>query len=205
MISAGPPDPETNRLIRLDIDSLLPYATGTAFSSDFFVVPGQPPETLADFFGEAAKLGGGGWPVQWDTVDGVRTVKVTVLGGWYFWFDPSAGYALRKFVAVTPDGNFHKEMDVTQLVEAAKGIWFPLRATYVGPVDGVGRGIRLIYQAEKIAVNNPTLDSSVFTVPIPLHCKLSDTISDESFVVQKPSQVDDLINKDMALLNTKGQ
>jgi hypothetical protein len=200
-----------NPLITVGIDPLLPYATGTGFSATFFVAPGESsPGSLVDLFEEAAKDGGGGWPIQWDTINGLKTVKVTVLGGWYLWFDPSSGYALRKFIQSPRDNTTgrwfaFKELDVSGLVEAAKGIWFPTRATYVGPVDGVGPHIRLTYQAEKIIVNNPSFDPHIFTVPIPPKCKLHDAINHRSFIVENISEIDDSISKDVKVLKAQGQ
>jgi hypothetical protein len=206
-IVAGPPDPSTNPLVTIGVDPLLPYADGTGFSVNFFQVNGQPKQSLADFFLDVAKEGSGGWPIQWDTVAGVKTVKVTVLGGWYFWFDPSAGYALRKFIAAIPDqtgnGSLVQELDVSELAEAAPGIWFPVRATCVQPMIGeFGSYIRLTYQADKVIVNDPSFDSHVFTVPIPLRCFLHDAINGRTFVVKSASDVDDSIKADIALLKT---
>ncbi|HEX4052633.1 MAG TPA: hypothetical protein VHX86_00065 [Tepidisphaeraceae bacterium] len=189
-------------------DAIQPYADGTAFCLNYFSIPDTKNRSLAKIFSDAARLGAK-WPIQWETIYGVKTIKVTdgtpAYGGFLFWFDPNAGYALRKFQSEYrlpgKDWVLQREMEIPDLIEAGKGFWFPSRAICIQPYYGkFGWQIRLSYHVEKVIANNPSFDPHVFTVPFPPNYFVSDEVNGGSFYTKSAKATENAIDRAVAKL-----
>ncbi|MGE5612409.1 MAG: M56 family metallopeptidase, partial [Bacillota bacterium] len=171
------------------IDESMPYATGTAFN------------LLYTDYGEEKKLkyvpgwlrgmvrNGTKMNITRESVRGIAAVKLSLIpparGGQFgLWLDPARGYALLKQEIVMPldgQGVLFERKEITELAEAAPGIWYPVAASFE---EAKGKNhqdrVRLTYRARKVIVNDPKFDPAVFTVPIPAGYQVADETKAES-------------------------
>lgn len=87
------------------------------------------------------------------------------------WLDPTRGYAFlgHESVVINGDGRttYHQILEVTELVEAGPGVWYPTRATLTEPNKEEGLEERYTYTASRVVANNPGFDESIYRVQIP--------------------------------------
>lgn len=125
--------------------------------------------------------------VSWDdsTIPGSRLLRIdfnTRGKRPTFWVEPSKGYMLRKFdvgrLASSDTGKvtMAREGEVTEVVEAAPGIWYPTKSWLIS--DGFGalpdgrladRGWigRLTATTERVVINNPKINDDSWLPEIP--------------------------------------
>ncbi len=85
--------------------------------------------------------------------------------------DPKRGYAFmgHESVIINGDGRttYQQILEVSELVEAGPGIWYPTRATLTEPNIEEGLEERYTYTASRVVANNPDFDESIYRVQIP--------------------------------------
>jgi hypothetical protein len=170
-------------------DSRTPYATGAAFNliyatygeeKKFKNVPGW----LREMVRNGTKIG-----ITRESVRGIAAVRLTPISrvpgsevG--LWLDPARGYALLKQVMIVPYDQqrpFFERMEITELAEAAQGIWYPVAAIFE---ELTGKNhqdrVRFTYRARRVIANDPKFDPAVFTVPIPAGYRVADDTTAEA-------------------------
>ena len=190
-------------------DPLQPYADGTAFCLNFFHLDDPQNRSLGQIFADGARSGQH-WPITSDTIFGIQTVKVSCessVANFYFWFDPSKGFALRKYLVKfrKRDASWvlDRQMEIAELMEGAKGIWFPIAATCIERyVDKPGWQLRLSFHADKVVINNPTFDPQIFTVPIPAGCVVSDRVNGTIFRTSSANAISEAIDSEAKQLKS---
>lgn len=164
------------------------YADGTLFTLGY-IQPARD-QSLAKVIQDA--LGKGVLAeIAQDRVEGEAVVRLTLgdsrAGTDSYWFDPARGYALRKSEQRVhrPDGTWEtmSAMQIARLVEAAPGIWYPLKAVREEPLLAKpGHRMRLNYSAADAVINDPAFDERVFVVQFPPFYHIDDRVKGVSYV-----------------------
>jgi RNA polymerase sigma factor (sigma-70 family) len=156
------------------------YDAGAGFTWQYRVTPEElsiPPRAIRPFSDFIVRLVKGGEPpeVSQQTVNDFNTVRLRWVGfrHWTsetYWLAPDCGFALVKHERVDSFPNYSSTtgLEVKQLKEIAKGIWFPMRASMVMHY-GAGKDAycRFNYTAASAVANDPKFDPAIFTPKIP--------------------------------------
>jgi hypothetical protein len=159
-------------------------ASGAAYSTFFF--RDTEKMKLSDMFKQAASER---TPVQ-ITLEAFQSSDcIRVTGGdpeadhQSFWFDQARGFALVGYELINrrTDGTLVvlDRIRVTELAEAAPGIWYPLAAYHeydASPESGERADRRCCYRASKVVANDPAFDESIFTPAFPAGYLIDDQV-----------------------------
>jgi hypothetical protein len=163
-------------------------ASGIGFSTQLFNQfagshPPRPRQPLSRMLGDAMK--GNRPPVI--SSEGVNDVDAVRLrwevpagqGSSTLWFDPARAFALVRYEMRVniPASENYELLDVTELKEAAPGVWFPTAGTFEmsDPDPAAKRRTRMTYKAEEVAVNDAVKwDADFFKPKIPAGYMVAD-------------------------------
>ncbi len=118
---------------------------------------------------------------QYQGADCVRISIGEPNSGEAYWLDAEHGLVLRGYESAA-ERNGHrwvyKRKVVTEIVEAAPGVWYPQRAflEYHVVDPNRPREKRLLFHASKVIANDPFFDEGVFRAPIPSGYIVTDKI-----------------------------
>jgi hypothetical protein len=199
-----------------DFDSrLTQLAAGVGFSLGFYEPDPASADTLSKYLTDALAHVNT-WTIAWDSLYGDRVLRVEVFNDpvayTAYWFDVDHGYALRRAERRQhhyPGQQVWDMVELTQiskLVEAAPGIWFPIQASRqeLDPKQP-GNEILYSYHAAKIIANNPSFDESVFAPPFPPKVRVFDMVHGGSFVTANASATAGEMDKAIADIKTSLQ
>ncbi len=117
--------------------------------------------------------------VENDVIDGVPAFKIT-LGTddsltWSYWVDPNRGYALLRHDKAIK-GKIQETIRITDLAEAAPGVWYPTGAYYERDAVHGKAPFRYQFKASSVVVNDPDFDESIFTIQFPSRYIIQDQV-----------------------------
>ena len=178
------------------------YTDGTGFSILYheFIAAGRRPLSafLSELVANNARIN-----VTDDVIYGDPTIRVSLgevgYSSYSIWLDMAHGCALRKIdsrfrIPGQQDWILDELTEIPELVQAAPGVWFPVRGIHEDRNGGPNHHWRLLYHAAKVVANNPNFDESVFTVPFPPGYLIDDQVHGTSFQsgdIQKTEQTID--------------
>lgn len=166
-------------------DGSIPCFTGLACSLQYILQEGdnahpppRPHESLAQKLLRYHHIAAKDLLMVQSEINGVKAVGIQTRPyppptGWEeWWFDPSRGYALVRYVihnfSSTPHG---MQLDATQWKEAAPGIWFPT----VGTVEeNYEPCVRYTFHADNVIANDPQFRPGIFQVSLPVGFYIQD-------------------------------
>jgi hypothetical protein len=156
--------------------------TGTAFCLSFWAKDQKI--TLSAWLKSVKAAGRVKLSVVREQYQGVDCVRISVgepnSGGTY-WLDTEHGLAFRGYESATVRKGHRwvsKREVVTEIVEAAPGVWYPQRAFQESQIVDPNRSreIRILFHASKVIANDPVFDEGVFRAPIPSGYIVTDKI-----------------------------
>jgi hypothetical protein len=156
--------------------------TGTAFCLSFWATDQKA--TFSAWLKSVKAAGRAKLSVVREQYQGADCVRISVgepnSGGTY-WLDAEHGLAFRGYESATERKGHRwvsKRKVVTEIVEAAPGVWCPQRAfqEYYSPDTNRPRENRLLFHASKVIANDPFFDEGVFRAPIPSGYIVTDKI-----------------------------
>ena len=77
------------------------------------------------------------------------------------------------------NGRTLKDMEVPEITEAAKGVWFPTRGLDIERDYNQQQPeaqIKFSFTCKRVAINNPNFDGHVFTLSFPPKCWVDDEV-----------------------------
>jgi hypothetical protein len=192
------------------------YDTGAGFtwqyrvSSEELSTPPGAPLPFSDFISRSVKAGEPP-EISRQTVNGFDTVRLRWVGFRHqvletYWVAPECGFALVKQERIMnmPKLASTEGLEVKELKEIAKGIWFPMRASMVMRYGGrPDEYWRFNYSAAAAVANDPKFDPSIFTATIPAGYVVGDQRENRRDYLIMPNGTEDDLHRGDVLPNVK--
>jgi hypothetical protein len=186
-------------------------ATGQIFAAAFCGdAESSLPEMLARYERDGVRFA-----IQKDVVEGRDALKLIAgdanadYHAW--WIDPERSYALLRHEVVA-DGTLKRRIQVTNLTEAAPGVWYPTEGHYQRSlIPETAKTLRLPetslyqYRASKVVANAPDFDEKIYRITFSPGYSVDDQIRGRQYRVapSEPvlqSELDSIANQTLAQL-----
>lgn len=156
--------------------------TGTGFCLNFLV--NNQKKTFSALLKGMKAAGRAKLSVVREQYQGADCVRISIgepNSGLAYWLDAEHGLVLRGYESAAERNGRRwvaERKAVTEIVEAAPGVWYPQRAfqEYQIVDPNRPREKRLLFHASKVVANDPFFDEGVFRAPIPSGYIVTDEI-----------------------------
>jgi hypothetical protein len=110
---------------------------------------------------------------NWEKLSGIECIKISfkksINQNWSkrWWLDPARGFAILRYENVRTledkTETYRSLMEIQELKEVTKGVWWPIKATSVNePLRPGEPYMRMRYHASEVLANNSNIDENIY-------------------------------------------